>query len=253
VESAFSPAFRVEYKDIAVGGNGKRNPNSYLFIPVGDVHDADDDPPPSTELLPHVAVRYLQGNEDSCLRHSMVSALHSMGFVSEAKVLAADVTLLGCTVELVQRATNVIRKVFREVQLGMQKLHKHACSVEQIAKQDASWPIVLILQTSDGYHGTHAVTTWNRMIYDSNSTHAMRCAGRRQPWIGVVERAPGALASVGPIKFVLASMVNISPCLQYRLEFTCEPTQKSRRPLVGLCSCPARNARVATRFATRTG
>jgi hypothetical protein len=215
VEEEFSPAFLSECKHIAVGGHGegKRNPKSFLFIPAGDAHDTDEDPPPTTELVPHVPVRYLQGNEDSCLRHSMASALDSMGFVREAGLVASNESLVGCTVELVERATVVVRKVFADAQLGMRMLHKHACSVEEMAKQDSTWPIVLILQTSDGSHGTHAVTTWNGMIYDSNSTLAMRwsqtaldwCSGKGSRCIGfsrayqICPRLHGAQDPVSPI------------------------------------------------------
>jgi hypothetical protein len=182
VESEFSPPFRDECKDIAAGNSGKRNPKAYLFVPAGEVHDTKADPPPPSELLPHATVEYLQGNEDSCLRQSMASALHAMGFGDEAKVVASDATMLGCTVDLVPRAAAVVKKVFVKLHLEMKKLYSHACSIEQIGTQDAAWFILLILQTSDGCNGSHAVTTWNGMIYDSNSPHAMRWSQLALDW-----------------------------------------------------------------------
>jgi hypothetical protein len=40
----------------------------------------------------------------------------------------------------------------------------------------------LILQTSDGVYGSHAVTTWNEMIFDSNSPCALRWSQRSLDW-----------------------------------------------------------------------
>jgi hypothetical protein len=172
----------MECKNIATGGDGKRNPKRYLFIPPGDVHDVETDPPPNTELLSHVTLVYLQGDQDTCLQHSMASALTAMGFEAEAKVVAADAALVGCKVTLVPRAAALIQKVFSKSNLAMKKLHNHACSVAEIAKEDASWPLILIIQTSDGSHGTHAVTTWNQMIFYSNCVHSLRWSQRALDW-----------------------------------------------------------------------
>ena len=183
VESEFSPPFRVECKNIATGGgDGKRKETRYLFVPAGDSHDVDADPPPPSELLVHVPVVYLQGNEDSCLRQSMASALDAMGFCHEAQVIASDHTMIGCTVELVQRAAVTVRKLFADANINMRKIFNHASSVEQIGQQDAAWPIVLVLQTSDGCYGTHAITTWRGMIFDSNSDCAMRWSQKALDW-----------------------------------------------------------------------
>jgi hypothetical protein len=51
---------------------------------------------------------------------------------------------------------------------------------------------VLIIQTSDGSHGAHAVTAWNGMIFDSNCCYALRwsrdaldrCSGKDSSCIG---------------------------------------------------------------------
>lgn len=101
VESAFSSAFRRECKDIAAGRNSKRNPNKYLYIPAGDAR-TDEDPAPSEELRTDVSVHYQQGGLHSCLRHSMSSAFHAMGFAEEAKDLALEDSITGNTVVLLQ-------------------------------------------------------------------------------------------------------------------------------------------------------
>ncbi len=128
---------------------GKRNPKKFLLIPAGDVHATDVDPPPASELLSLVSLKYLQGNNDTCLRDSLASALESMGFVAEGQVVAADATLVGCNLDLVQRAAAVVQRVFQKANLQMKKLYNHACSVSQVSRLDAAWPIVLLIQTSD--------------------------------------------------------------------------------------------------------
>ena len=182
VEGAFAAELRAECQTIADGSAGKRNPKRFLFVPAGDVHDTTADPPPSTELIAHVAVAYLQGDQDTCLRHSMASVLAAMGFGSEAKVVAAYASLVGCKIELVRKATGLVQRVFGKSNLIMKKVFNHACSVADIAGEDASWPLVLIIQTSDGCHGTHAVATWNRMLFDSNATYALRWSQKSLDW-----------------------------------------------------------------------
>jgi hypothetical protein len=182
VELQFAPSIRDECKAIALGKQGKRNPRKFLMIPAGDVHDTDVDPPPASELLSHVSLKYLQGDNDTCLRDSLASALESMGFVSEGQVVAADANLVGCNPDLVQRAAAVVQRVFQKANLQMKKLHNHACSVSQASRLDSAWPIVLIIQTSDGCHGSHAVTTWNKSVYDSNSLHPLRWSQKSLDW-----------------------------------------------------------------------
>ena len=182
VEDQFALTLRQECKNVANGRAGKRNPKKFLFVPAGDVHDTDDDPPPPTELVPLVPVAYLQGNEDSCLRLSMASALAAMGFDSEALVLASTTELVGCRLELIQKTSVLLPKLFVNSNLCLRKVHNHACSISDIGKLDASWPIVLVLQTEDGCHGTHAVTTWNRMIFDSNCERALRWSQKSLDW-----------------------------------------------------------------------
>jgi hypothetical protein len=153
-----------------------------LFIPAGDIHDSDLDPPPSSELLLDVPLAYFQDEEDSCLRHSMASSLAAMGFAAEAKAVAAKTSLLGCNLALVQETVLLVRALFAKANLCMKKLHAHACSIADVGAEDASWPIVLIIQTSDGCHGTHAVMTWNGMIFDSNCRYALRWSWDALDW-----------------------------------------------------------------------
>jgi hypothetical protein len=159
---------------------------------------------------------YLQGDRDSCLRDSLASALAFMGFGSEAKQLAADAALVGCNLNLVQRTSALLQRLFAKSNLVMKKLYTHPCLVSDIAGQDAAWPILLILQTSDGCSGSHAVTTWNHMIFDSNSSHALRwsqqaldwCSGKNSACVGFCrayricpracgETLPNSIISVG--------------------------------------------------------
>lgn len=182
VETEFAAGFLDECRLIAAGNTRIRNPKSLLFIPAGDVHDTNIDPPPATELLEHVATTYLQGDLDSCLRDSLASALASMGFVSEAKELTLDASLVGCNLDLVERTASLLQKLFVASHLRLTKLANHACSVAQIAAEDSTWPILLIIQTSDGCHGAHAVTVWNHMIFDSNYQHPLRWSQKALDW-----------------------------------------------------------------------
>ena len=182
VESAFAAPLRNECKAVASGQIGKRNPKKFVFVPAGDTHDTGEDPPPTTEVLTHTSVNYLQGEQDTCLRDSLASALAAMGFVVEAQMVADDAGLVGCTLELVQRAQSVIQRTFAQSNLVFKKLQNHASAVKDIADLESDWPIVLILQTSDGCHGSHAVTTWNGMIFDSNWPHPLRWSQSSLDW-----------------------------------------------------------------------
>jgi hypothetical protein len=228
VEEAFAEPLRRECRAIALGRVGKRNPKHFLFIPAGGIHDNDLDPPPSSELLLDGPLAYLQGDEDSCLRHSMASSLAAMGFAAEAKAVAAKTSLLGCNLALVQETVLLVRALFAKANLGMKKLHAHACSIADVEAEDALWPILLIIQTSDGSHGAHAVTTWNGMLL--TPTVAVHCAGLRTPWTGAVGRIPHASVSAAPIGFVPLITAKLS---RIRLSLSvCRSLGMDKSPLV---------------------
>ena len=42
--------------------------------------------------------------------------------------------------------------------------------------------MLLLLRTSDGSYGSHAITKWNGMIFDSTSPHALRWSQRSLDW-----------------------------------------------------------------------
>ena len=84
VEEEFSPTFLDECKRLAIDGTSRRFPKNCMSIPAGDVIDDCLDPPPQTEVMREVRVAFQQGKEDSCLRHSLASALSAMGFAKEA-------------------------------------------------------------------------------------------------------------------------------------------------------------------------
>jgi hypothetical protein len=73
--------------------------------------DTDVDPRPPSNLSLDVTVACLQGDEDSCLRHSMASALPAMGFVPEAKAVHRDPDLV--TQQCVMRLTTFPFKIVR--------------------------------------------------------------------------------------------------------------------------------------------
>ena len=87
------------------------------------------------------------------------------------------------------------------------RINGHACSVDDVAKEDSSWPIVLLLQTSDGCYGLHAIITWKNLIFDSNCEHALRwsqkslnwCSGKASSCTGFSRVYRICPASMGPI------------------------------------------------------
>jgi hypothetical protein len=182
VKSAFSSAFLRECKAIVTGPTTKRNETKYLYIPAGDARDPDADEPPSEELLTEVSVKYQQGLGNTCLRHSMSSAFHAMGFTENAMKLALETSISGVNVTLVDRAALFVRKQFKDTNLIMKRVFDTACSVDQVTQEDQAWPMLLIIQTSDGIYGSHAITTWNGMIFDSNCPHALRWSQRSLDW-----------------------------------------------------------------------
>ena len=106
-----------------------------------------------------------------------------MGFVDEAKALACEEQLSGSVVGLVECAAQVVRKLFRKSNLVLKKVFKTAvCSVDEVTQEDSCWPMLLLIQTSDGISGSHAITTWNGMIFDSNCTKALRWSQRSLDW-----------------------------------------------------------------------
>ena len=208
VEQEFSDQLRQQCVDVAtVKGAGGRNPNHYLLIPAGDVHDAEADPPPASELEVDVGVKYQQGSEDTCLRLSMASALAAMGFGDEAKELANDFRLAGSMTDLLRMVVEAVKTVFSSSNLVMKRINNRAFSVDDVSKEDSSWPIVLLLQTSDGCYGSHAITTWKNLIFDSNCDHALRwsqksldwCSGKDSSCTGFSRVYRICPASMGPI------------------------------------------------------
>ena len=167
VEENFALLLRRECQDIALQLKGNHNPKKYLLIPAGDKHDIIADPPPANEVMT-TSVRFQQGNEDTCLRDSLASALHTFGFDQQANDLGANCLLAGCNLSLVGDVSAVLRKLFAKENLQLVKLFPHACSVLQVQACDTEWPIVLVLMTNIGQYGTHAVTVWKGEIYDSN-------------------------------------------------------------------------------------
>jgi hypothetical protein len=192
VESAFSSAFLRECQAIVTAPTAKRNETKYLYIPAGDAREPSDDEPPTEELLTDVGVQYQQGLGNTCLRHSMSSAFHAMGFTENAMQLALETRISGVNVSLVERAAYFVRKQFRVTNLILKRVFDTACSVEAVTQEDQAWPMLLIIQTSDGIYGSHAITTWNGMIFDSNCPYALRwsqtsldwCSGKRSKCIG---------------------------------------------------------------------
>ena len=189
VEATFAAPFRTECKLVACETFGARKTNKYLFIPAGDVHDVGMDPPPSAELLPDYITKYQQGERDTCLRDSLASALTVVGFVAEADIIASKEELVGSTVDLVTQTIALVRRQFSKARLVMKKIYNHACSVESIAQLDSAWPIVLLLQTSDGSHSSHAITTWKGMIFDSNCKSPLRWSQKTLDWCSGPESA----------------------------------------------------------------
>ena len=182
VEKQFTKAFRIQCKSIAVADTTNRQYNKYLYIPAGDSLSSMDDVLPSNQLLTGVHVLYQQGLLDTCLRHSMSSAMHAMGFTKEAKTLALEDSLTGVTIDLTAHAATCFRKIFKNSSLVMKKVFNSACSVDKVTQEDTSWPMVLLLQTSDGCAGSHAITTWKGMIFDSNCPTALCWSQRSLNW-----------------------------------------------------------------------
>ena len=182
VESAFTLAFRKECKSMSAPSTIRRNEKKFLYIPAGDARTNNEDRPVSHQLLTEVRVKYQQGSLDSCLRHSMSSAIHAMGFIEEAKLLAREDGLSGSTVGLLAEAAQFVRKVFRKSNLVLMKVAPTMRAVDQVSQEDPRWPLVLALEANDGSSGSHAITTWNGMIFDSNLPSALRWTQRSLDW-----------------------------------------------------------------------
>jgi hypothetical protein len=182
VEENFAMLLRRECQAIATDLDGNRNPKKYIKIPAGDVHNVVVDPPPISQILRHVPVVYQQGDFDTCFRDSLASALHAFGLVVQAKELSCNSQLAGCNHQLVRDASNVIRKMFANQNLVLVKIFNHSCSMEQIEAEGTAWPIVLVLMTSDLCYGTHAVTVWRGLIFDSNLPYALRWSQESLDW-----------------------------------------------------------------------
>jgi hypothetical protein len=179
VEGQFSKAFRDDCKGV---DRTKRNDQRYLYIPAGDTKDVEEDPPPISEFRQNVSVKYQQGKDNTCFRHSLASAVHAMGFIEEAKQLADEENISGNTIDMLTYASQFVRAVFKKTNLSLNKVFSTACSIEEVTQEDSSWPMILILQTSDGTYGSHAITMWNGMIFDSNCPMALRWSQKSLNW-----------------------------------------------------------------------
>ena len=112
---------------------------------------------------------------------SMASAFHAMGFMDEAEVLAKAKSLSRPTVNLISLASQLVRTVFKRAGLVFKKVAKE-CYVDHVAFRDFSWPMVMTLRTDDGLCGSHAITAWNGLIYDSNFPHPLHWCQRSLDW-----------------------------------------------------------------------
>ena len=101
--------------------------------------------------------------------------------MKEAQVLAHDEGLSGRTVDLLNNATQAVRKVFQPSSLVLKMVAKD-CLVDNLSSSDWRWPMVLTLQTDDGLCGSHAITAWNGWIYDSNFPHPLLWCQRSLDW-----------------------------------------------------------------------
>jgi hypothetical protein len=72
--------------------------------------------------------------------------------------------------------------VFHKANLVLKKVFPKACSIDQVSQEDSSWPMLLILQTNELVFGSHAITLWKGMIFDSNSLNALRWSQRSLDW-----------------------------------------------------------------------
>jgi hypothetical protein len=182
VELNFSTSLRRDCQAVALGLAGKRNPKKYLLIPAGDVHDVVSDPPPKSEMLMDVPIKYQQGNSNTCFRDSLASAIHAFGFFANASDLSAMGQLSGCNLQLVQEVSAAVRKIFAKDNLVLVKVFDKTCTISSLQAQDMSWPMVLFLMASDGCYGTHAIAVWKGWIFDSNLPHALRWSQQSLDW-----------------------------------------------------------------------
>ena len=150
------------------------NTDGFINVPAGNVRKTSllhKHPKLVTTNSPEL--RYLQGDEDLCVVKSFVSALHHIGFESEAAEIdrlynlrKSDTETKANAMETTIRiAEKVLPKTFAYKQFGPGefdycKLKKHSVFLGCI-------------ETSDG-HVNHAVTLFQDHIFDSNEKVALR-------------------------------------------------------------------------------
>ena len=113
---------------------------------------------------------YLQGQEPTCYIDAFCSTLHAFGAVQGAFQLNREhrPSLTQRVVNLKQKLVQAANKAIGVLQLTVRKVPP-VRTVEDILFLGDTWPLVLLLSSSDGGHGQHAVGVWNNRVYETNA------------------------------------------------------------------------------------
>ena len=129
------------------------------------------DAPPPADLCLTEPIKYRQQADMTCLIDSFCSAMWAFGLTEAAQGLQdhyraqlnqSNHRLIGEWIQV----TN--QHYLHRMQLVIRKLPR-LCMVDDILAWDTSWPLVVLLMTSDGGVGQHSVTIYRDGIYEPNS------------------------------------------------------------------------------------
>jgi hypothetical protein len=147
------------------------------------------DAPPPQELCTTVRIKYRQTEILTCLIDSFCSAIWEFGLCDTAEGLQQEhrTKLSQSNYRLIADWIDVTNQHYlNKRQLVIRKL-THLRQVDQVLAWDTTWPLVVLLGSSDGAVGQHAVTIYEEGIYEPNAEFVLTKSRGSLDWAAGID------------------------------------------------------------------
>jgi hypothetical protein len=158
----------------------------WISIPMGNSRNETA----PKDLLTTVPCAYEQGKKNFCLFYSLASALHYVGYVQEAKLLAQQAEAADNLEPTRQR--HILKEKMRLIcpsigtyqSFGILSAQKKKIymSKKNLIREKTIYPTVVLPEASD-FQITHAVCVVDDLIFDSTQKYAMKLKAESFNWI----------------------------------------------------------------------
>jgi hypothetical protein len=160
----------------------------WIHIPIGNSRNETA----PADLFSNVPCAYEQGNMNFCLFYSLASALHYVGYVEEAKMIAEQAKLADNLEP--RKQTQIMKEKMREIcpSIGQFEPFGFFCrkktkgtrglSKKDLIQKKTIYPTVVIPEASD-FQITHAVCVVDDLIFDSTQKYALKLKAESFNWI----------------------------------------------------------------------